>query len=345
MEFDVQIAHGVEEIDQESWDHLSGSHPLASYRWYRFGETVLDDEPVYIVLSHQGEPMARATFWIRRWEWVPIAFRPVRRLLEAMIARWPLLTCRSPVLSTSGLILPDPPLRSAALKAITQVAMDQAQQHKASFVLFDYLGSHEVEQADWPSIFTATTISEPGTRLVITWPDFDSYIKHLGRNTRRSCRRNSERAADLGIEIKYHPLTQPLSKALLDQAMVLIHGFEKRYNYHDPWAKAILQYAHMVDATWIRAEIDGRLVGCVLILGDRDTRMVLLLGRDYSIPYTYFLLFYSAIRRAIEEGVHVLKGGNKSYELKQRLGFQIEDNDYIMLAGRGPLFQRIRQWV
>ena len=50
--FDVQIAHRVSEVGAALWDDSSRSYPLASYRWYEFGETVLDDaKSLYILLS------------------------------------------------------------------------------------------------------------------------------------------------------------------------------------------------------------------------------------------------------------------------------------------------------
>jgi hypothetical protein len=47
MSFDVQVFHSVEELGPEAWDRLGKERPFASYRWYRFGETVLaDDKPL-----------------------------------------------------------------------------------------------------------------------------------------------------------------------------------------------------------------------------------------------------------------------------------------------------------
>ena len=52
MDFDVQVAHTIEEIGQEAWDHLDKDRPFASYRWHHFSEKVLaDNTPIYIVLS------------------------------------------------------------------------------------------------------------------------------------------------------------------------------------------------------------------------------------------------------------------------------------------------------
>jgi hypothetical protein len=71
--FDVQIARTVKEIGQERWDCLGQEQSFASYRWADFGETVLQgDRPIYVVVSRQGEPVARGTFWLTSQEPLPI---------------------------------------------------------------------------------------------------------------------------------------------------------------------------------------------------------------------------------------------------------------------------------
>jgi len=181
MNFDLAVVHGVREIGQESWDHLGGGQPFASYRWYRFGETVLaGDEPVYIVLSQGDQAIARGTFWLKRQEPLPISLGAVRRLMQTLINRWPLLMCHSPLANAPGLILPDPPLRDAALETIAQAALEIARQKRASFVLFPHLERHETSRGGWPAGHVPVTVPGPGTRLKIAWPDFESYCRPGG---------------------------------------------------------------------------------------------------------------------------------------------------------------------
>jgi predicted N-acyltransferase len=44
MTFELQVAHSVEEIGRAAWDTLAAGRPSANYRWYAFGEQVLDIE-------------------------------------------------------------------------------------------------------------------------------------------------------------------------------------------------------------------------------------------------------------------------------------------------------------
>ena len=97
----------------------------------------------------------------------------------------------------------------------------------------------------------------------------------------------------------------------------------------------------MVDHIWLTARIDDRLLGCGLLLGDGNARVLALLGLDYSVQYVYFQLLYAAVRSVIEEGMPVLYGGGGAYDLKQRLGFELEHNNHTVFAGRGWLLQSL----
>lgn len=328
MSFDLQVVHSVQEIGQAAWDALAGDRPFASYRWYRFGEAVLaDDKPIYIILSLAGEPVARGTFWLKREQPVPVSSRAVRRLLRMVFSCWPLMVCKSPLASISGLLLPDDPdLRDAALGTIARVAQAQGKQHRASFVFFDYLDTREIGWPGWPSEFLSLEVPESETRLVITWSDFGGYLSSLSKSARKDYRRHCNRAADLGIDVHYQSAVDSV-----DQALVLIHTVERRHNSDpSPWTRRMLENIGMVDATWLVAEVEGRLVGCGLLLGDGGYRFLASLGLDYDVEYVYFQLMYEAIRGAIEAGARVLRGGSGAYEMKRRLGFDLESNNHVM---------------
>jgi predicted N-acyltransferase len=342
MSLDLRVVHSVAEIGQEAWDRLAGDRPFASYRWYRFGETVLaGDLPVYLLLYRSGEPVARATFWVRRNEPVPLGPGLLRRLVEALLRRWPLLICQAPLADASGLILPEPSLRGEALAIIARAAQEEAQRHRASFVPFVYLGPEEAACSGWPRAYGAVELPEQGTCLPIVWPDFEGYLRSRSKSMRKDYRRHCNRAADLAVEITAHPAVgQP------DEALALIRSVEAHHgSTPKPWARAALQHAGMVDAVWLTGKIDRRLVTCGLLLGDGGAWFLTLLGLDYGVQYAYFQLLYAALRCAIERGARLLMGGTGAYETKQRLGFQLVDTNYVAFAGRGPLLRGLGRWL
>ncbi len=339
MNFDIQIAHSVAEIGQEAWDYLAAGRPFSGYRWYRYGETVLaDNKPIYVVLSHRGEPLARATFWLRRREALPIASQVVRWALNMLLDRRPLLICQAPVGYAPGLILPETRLRDAALEVIAEVARNQARQQRVSFFLWSYLEERDAWSAGWPDAFIRLQMSEPLTRLTIAWPDHESYLRQLSGPVRKDYRQRCRHAAEQGIVITEHPLSghSPPGSDILDKAVRLIGNVEAHHrSARNPWARATLEHAGMVDAVWLRAEIGDRLVGCGLVLGDGGHWMMTLLGLDYTVRYTYFQLVYAAIRCAIQQGARVLWGGTGAYTLKRELGFQVCPHHYAVFAAEG----------
>jgi predicted N-acyltransferase len=345
--YDVLIAHSVQEIGPEAWDRLAGDRPFASYRWYRFGEAVLADNlPIYLILSQDGEPVARATFWLRRNEPLPISSPVVRTMVEPVFRRWPLLVCQAPLADVCGLILPDPPLRDPALATIGQVAQDLVRRYRASFALFVYLEDDETRWPGWPPAFAATDLPEPGTRLAIGWDDFDSYLRDLSKKSRRQYRTNCQRAAEMGIEVSRHACERGLDGQVLEQALALIRNVEDFYHSPPfPWTRATHEHAGMVAAFWLAARLEGRLVGCCLLLGDGRAWRWLMLGRDYDTEYAYFQLAYEAVRCAIEEGAGVLWGGTGSYETKRRLGFQVTGDSHVVFLSRGAALRGLGRWL
>lgn len=326
--FEVRVLRSVEEIDTGSWDHLNGSSPFSSYHWYRFGEAALaGDLPFYVLLFHQGKPVARAAFWLTRQEPLPISWALARRGMQAVFRRWPLLICRTALANAPGLILPADDTRQAALETITSVAHNFAREHSASAVLFDNLSPDVVRSLNWSGSYTITSLAEPGTQMLLDGIDFETFLSRMAKSTRRNYHQHAKRAAELGIAVTCHS-----SASRIDEAIPLIRAVEHHHHTAPrPYVESIVQQIGMVGGTWFTAEIDEKLVGCCLLVGDGPVQLLTLLGLDYSVEWTwtYYQLMYAGIRRAIEIGVRDLRGGSGAYEFKRRLGFEIENNNFI----------------
>ncbi len=337
LDFDIQVAHRINEIGQTNWDQLHQGRPFSSYRWNSFGETVLKGNlPVYMMVMRCYEPVATATFWLTPDEPIPVLSNPTRSVMQAALRRWPLLICRAPLAKTSGLLLPDNPQTAAStLKLITHAARDFARQNSISFVLYDYLEPHALT----PAQFTSLAVPEPGTCLHLNFNSFGTYIEQLGKSAKKDYRRHFNHAEKLGIQVQAHR-----SVTDLEEAMRLIRNvYDHHKTPHDPHTRSILENAHQVDAIWLTAKIGDRLVGCGLLVGDNGTYSLAVLGMDYEVEYVYFQLVYSAIRVAIEAGAKNLRGGSGAYEFKGRLGFQLETNNNIAVAATNGVLRQVMQ--
>jgi|WetSurMetagenome_2_1015567.scaffolds.fasta_scaffold185072_2 hypothetical protein len=335
MDFTVQIAHSVDEIDRDAWEHLGAGRPFSSMRWYRFGEAVLkENPPTYIFLSHQGEPVARAAFWLNRQEWLPVTSKILRQGLEQLLKQWPLFVCETPLASMPGLILPDSPLHVKAIKDIASCASFLGKDQKASFTIFSYTQPEDARKKIWPDGFLPISYPDEETSLQITWPNFDNYLMHLAHSTRRNYRLHCAKADELKIALALEKNLDVREVLPLIKNVDTFHGVG-----HRPWTLSMLNHLDMVDSTWITARIAGRLAGCCAVIGDNNILTATLLGLDYSFPdylYVYYQVIYGAIRHAVESGALRLYGGGGAYELKRRLGFERLPDDYLMARPNNP---------
>lgn len=338
--FDFQIAGSVTEIDSANWDVLSAGRPFASHQWYRYGEAVLADcEPTTLLVFQQQQPIARATFWRTANEPLPIQSTMLRRGLQALVARWPLLICRSPLSSLTGLVLPEPPLREAVQAAMSARASELLRQKKCSFLIFDYLSQEHC--AGWPEAFVSASIADPGTAMALTWPSFEAYLEAGNKKDRQHYKRTVREAEKLGIRISRHSsVEQP------DEALALIRGVERRFgSAENPWARAMLEHIGMVGGTFLAARIGERLVGCGLVLEDNGAQINAALGLADNVPYVYFMLVYESMKIAFEHTIRLLRLGSGAYEVKEQLGFSREDNHSVLFIASNSVLQRTGQWL
>ncbi len=343
--FDVKTASSIIAFPPEFWARLSDGRPFLSYDWYRYGETVLHDaEGVYIVLTREGEPVAGASFWFDYRENESYIPALLRAPLKAVLDRWPVMLCQSLLAPATGLILPEEPARrEEALSSLIETAEAEARKRRASIIIFDRLAQPDLERKIWPEGYTPIAFAKPGTALDLQpWDDFDTYIRAQRKSAYKDFRRHRNRAADLGIEVAIHDrIVTPL-----EEAMPLIMNI---YNRHDedfaPWEMRLIENAHAVDTIWLTAHIEDRLVGCGLLLGDQGAYTMDMLGLDEDVQYVYFQLIYAAIRGAIERGAHTIYGGREAYEIKERLGFEIQPNYHAMVKGRNALINRLLRWI
>jgi hypothetical protein len=337
--FDIQVLHSVEDTDPYTWDVLGNGLPFTSHNWYRFGEKVMGNcQPAYIILSQNNRPLARATFWKIANEPLPLPpllFKPI----SALLRHWPLLICRAPLVYASGLVLPDSDLRVPAQQQIAQTALELLQKQADSFAILDFLAAPEA--MGWPQPFTAATLSDPGTVMPLNWPTFAAWLDSGNKKDRQHYKRTQREAEKLGLSLTRHS-----SAGRLDEAMPLIRGVEQRHaSPPNPWVRGMLENMELVNGTYITAAIGERLVGCGLLLEDNGAQMTTALGLAADVPYVYFMLIYESLKIAFERHIRRLHWGSGAYDVKQRLGFQLEDNNTILYATAHPILSRIGQWL
>jgi predicted N-acyltransferase len=335
-EFRSQTYHSVADMGESAWETLSAGRPFQSARWYQYGERVMNTcTPVTIVLSLNEKPVARATFWLVRDEPLPVPGW-LRAVLGPILQRWPLLICRSPLSNSSGLILPEGPLREQALERITEEARSAAERLHCSFVLFYSIEAEEAK-AGWPPGFMILEDPEPGTRMERKWDSIEQYLQTGGRRNRQHYRRSLRGAERAGIRTECRN-----SVSDIEQALKLIHRVEKEHHSPaNPWMRQMLENLPFIGGTCVQSFSGERLVGCGLLLYEGETQLATALGHAQDVPYVYFQVIYTGLQEAFEKRVRWLRWGSGGYAIKRRLGFTMESNNSVLCLGINPVFRSI----
>jgi predicted N-acyltransferase len=233
--------------------------------------------------------------------------------------------------NTSGIILGENSPREAVLAILANAAIDEAKRRKASIVLFDFLT--EREMAGWPTPSARLKMPSAGTILQNRWQSLEEFLADGNKKDRQHYKRSLREAEKLGIRLSQHNVVHEV-----DAALALIQKVEDRYSStHNPWMRAMLENIHMVNGTWLEAHINNRFVGCGLILEDQDVQLTTGLGLAENTTYVYFRLIYASLEAAFTKKVRLLRWGTGAYEVKQRLGFELEQNNNSVLFGTNSL--------
>ncbi len=336
----VQTAHSLGEFDPADWDALSAGRPFQSYRWYKFGERVMADCPLTVIVIRNGDkPLARATFWLVRNEPLPLP-AGLRSGFRYFLQNHPLLICRSPLSDSSGLVLADGFGKEAKHLLLTAAQEELRRQH-ASFLLFDFM---DAARDTWPGNFKKLVVSDPGTSLDVTWSDFDSYLSAGNKKDRQHYKRSLREAEAQGLKLNRRGTVENV-----DAALHLIGNVSRKFgSAPSPWMPDLVENLQMVNSTWLEVRRGDELVGCGALVRDNGTQLATALGLAVNIPYAYFLLVYTTIQEAIEHGMKTIRLGSGAYDVKRRLGFKLEDNNHIILMGAGQFSRgvtRLASWM
>lgn len=297
-----------------------------------------DSQPFYCLIEQQGQWVARAVFWRVPEEPLPLPGR-LHKLIKPFFRRYPLLVCRSPLANLSGLTLPQGNLRQPAREMFAQKAFELLGQTQSSFAIFDFLPCEEL--CGWPGRFRATTVSDPGTVMLLRWKSFDAYLDSAGKKDRQHYKRSLRQAEKLGITVERFSRVEDVPAA-----MALIRGLERRHRAApNPWVEAMLRNLSLVDGVFLSAKIGSRLVGCGLVLEDRGAQMTTALGLADDVPYVYFALVYESLKLAFERGARLLRWGSGAYEVKKKLGFELEETNHALVGARNPALQGLIRWM
>jgi len=231
--------------------------------------------------------------------------------------------------NTTGLILSDGVQRDEILLELTQTALKIGKKNHASVLIFDFLRENDLH--GWPSNFSQTLLPNPGTIMESRWQSMEEYLEQGNKKDRQHYKRSLREAQKLGLTIREsHQVLD------LDNALKLIRIVEQKHgSLPNPWIPALLENINIINGVWLEVYKNARLVGCGLILEDNGVQMTTALGLAENEPYVYFMLVYASLESAFNNHVKALRWGTGAYDVKRKLGFNLEPDNHITFAGIG----------
>jgi predicted N-acyltransferase len=322
--FEVQVADNLDQIDASAWDRLNADESFSSEHWLRLSTAILPAlRPCFICLYSHDQLVGAAITTFTTQPGVQISSALGQRIIKTLLGRCPLLVCQVPFAWMTGLRLPQGD-EIAALRAINRHLREIAAERNVSFTALGWLTAELYDLVRRAGGYQFVRLDD-STTLRVTWPTFYDYVASLGKSMRKDWHRHTNRARDLNIVVER---VQHFAQ-YRDQLRELVFNVENTYgstnvNTYSPYAFDIAERDLSDRGVMLLARADEKLIGCGLLIRDKGVMRLALLGMDYRFKYTYFQLFYEAIRYAIEHGIHTVKGGSGAYDFKTRLGFRRE---------------------
>ena len=336
--FEIQVHQSIQEIEPALWDNLASGRGFQSHRWYSFGERAMADCPaVYLIAREKNNPIAAAVLYQVRNEPLPLP-KLLRIFFDSYFRHKPLLICRSPLADASGLLLPETPIHHHILSTLADAARTELERRHCSFLLLDFLPTSLLQ----PKVadFVPLTLADPGTALMLTHGSFEAYLA-ADKKTRNDYHHTNRKADEMGFRLSRFTRVDDI-----DSALELIRRISQKHNSPpNPWTRGLLENLEMIDATWFEVRQNSRLVGCIVTMRDNGTQIATALGLANDVPFAYFMLIYAAIKEAFDQRVKIFRLGSGAYEVKRRLGFQIEDTNHILVSGSGHLSRILMRLV
>lgn len=319
MSYQVSVTDSLESIDPADWEHLTGTQPFSSQRWYQFARHASDDKPLFFLLRDQDQLVGLAVANFSDKLAMTLTSPFAQRMVSGLLRRYPLLLCQTHMANMSSLILPVGD-ETNALHALSE-AMNTAKQ-RTLFVVLGYLAEKHYNVIAPSGEFSLIRMDN-NTSLPIIWKTFEEYTLALGKSARRDMKRHNAKALERNITVEAtHQFTQHTDRVLELVGNVFKHHRSEAENNASRSFLTLIEREMPDHCVMLFAWADGIVVGCGLLIYDQGVMGLAFLGLDYTYQYIYFQLFYAAIRYAIENNITLICAGTGAYPFKRGLNFQ-----------------------
>jgi predicted N-acyltransferase len=342
----TRITNTVYDVDEGSWDKVSGGHPQLSHAWQRVLEAAAPSyKPTYILLFDDADLAAWAICpGVQSWQ---LSHPWARWLLDASTL---LVSLPSSTLY-AGLAVRDDERADLALDKLLEALQDAGRRRRRLFHAITNVNpllSPSPEQLTLRG-FLARPLMD-SLYLANRWTRFEDYGKSLGKKHNYEIRSYQRKARALGVTVTRKRQFDGHGDTLY---RLLLNVHQRHYPPHAPPLIGsdffeILQRERPPGTELILVEVNDQIVAFVLCqAGDGLMYIGPLVGLDYEKSrktYAYFLLYYEVIGAAIEYGCRGVYAGVGTVDIKSRLGFERVPR-YLCLRGTHAWLDRPLSWL
>ena len=305
---DVHISQTIQDITQKEWDAFVGTdYTEKTYQWFKTVEESHMRNTYYVVVKDKKLAAAACCFPFR----------------EKLYIELPFIEVRSPLGVSSTFFSQTPEHASLLVEGLEQI---QKRERAQGIMLL------ELKKEEFKSIRKQVKgfMNFPmvdSTYLDLDFADFEDYLSWLPAKARRSVRITLNK----GRKFRLNPLfTNEFSK--WKSTAHRLQGYtceEHRGNrwhlteeFYDALERNLKEHAELLII--FKGDIP---LACVLSLHSATISQYKFPGIDphYRGYHAYFLLYYEAIKRAIEKGHKRIYFGTTGYTFKERIGCKKEE--------------------
>jgi predicted N-acyltransferase len=326
---DIQISTTIRDVDEDEWTSLVESDSIEqSYAWFRVVEDSHIRNMNYLFLREKGLLKAAAC-------WFSDTFKTYGLNI-------PLLEVGSPLGMSTSFFSHSGQHTRTLLDILSQM---QHTQKAAGMMIIDLQESEASYLQQYLRGYTSLPPYE-NTYIDLHFSDFDEYLRSLPSKNRRSVKITINRA-----EKKWNLKTAVIHefsqwKEVAHRLQGYVCAEHHNFRWHLPLAFYDALETHLRDAAEIMVIFkDDIPLVFALSLNTPTTCRYKFVGidPDYRQYHAYFLLYYEAIKRAIEKNQKRIYFGTSNYTFKEKIGC-VREPLYGFLTFSNPLLNFMARW-
>ena len=306
---DVYVADTIREINESDWNTLVGDTIECSHAWFRVVEDSSTRKMHYVLVRENGNLSAAACSYV---------YKEKMYSLEI-----PFLQVKCPLGISPGFFSTQPEETRILLTELEQIRRKEKAQ---GLLIFDL--NKEVFNLIKKSVKGFTDIFPlDNTYIDLNYSDFDDYLTSLDEDAWRSARMTLNRARRWKIKTiftddfsAYKDTVTKLQECLCN------HHNDFRMFMSEKFYEALEN--NLKENSELIIFFKGKIpLVSALVLNTPDTVIYKAAGIDleHRKYQAYFLLYYEAIRKALERGQKRIYFGPTTYEFKERIGCKREE--------------------